>query len=55
MDFIERWFHLSPDNGSGATEALFLLAAVALIVTVAGRRRLAEFAKRLAGRREKDE
>ena len=46
MDFIERWFHLSPDNGSGATEALFLLAAVAFIVTVACRRRLVGFVKR---------
>ena len=55
MDFIERWFHLSPDNGSGATEALFILAAAALIAAVAGRRRLAEFAKRLVARREKDE
>ena len=51
MDFIERWFHLSPDNGSGTTEALFLLAAVALIIAVAGRRRLVEFVKR----RRKDE
>jgi hypothetical protein len=46
MDFIERWFHLSPDNGSGATEGLFLLGAVLLIVAVANRRRIAEFAKR---------
>ena len=46
MDFIERWFHLSPDNGSGVTEALFLLAAVALIAAVACRRRLVEFVKR---------
>ena len=46
MDFIERWFHLSPDNGSGLTEGLFVLAAVAFIAAVACRRRLVEFVKR---------
>ena len=46
MDFIERWFHLAPDNGSGTTEALFLLAATAFIATIACRRRLAAFVKR---------
>ena len=46
MDFIERWLHLSPDNGSGVTEALFLLAAAAFVTTVACRRRLVEFVKR---------
>ena len=33
MNFIERWFHIFPDGGSGATEAsviaLFILAIVA--------------------------
>ena len=46
MDFIERWFHLSPDNGSGVTEALFLLAVGALVLAFAYRRRLVEFVKR---------
>ena len=55
MDFIERWLHLSPDNGSGLTEALLLLALMTLIVTIAGRRRLAELAERLFTRRDKDE
>ncbi len=50
MDFIERWFNLSPDNGSGATEALFLLAAALLIVAVVYRRRIAELAKRRSKR-----
>ena len=45
MDFIERWFHLSPDNGSGLTEALFLLAAIAFIAAVACRRRLVAFVR----------
>jgi hypothetical protein len=33
MDFIERLFGLSPDNGDGSTEILWL--AVAAIVVVA--------------------
>ena len=33
MDFIERFFGLSPDNGDGSTEILWL--AVAAIVVVA--------------------
>ena len=33
MDFIERLFGLSPDNGDGSTEMLWL--AVAAIVVVA--------------------
>ena len=49
MDFIERWLHLTPDNGSGTTEALFLLVAVALIIAIARRRRIIAFVKR-AGR-----
>jgi hypothetical protein len=33
MDFVERLFHLSPDGGSGAYEAVALVGA--LVVTVA--------------------
>ncbi len=33
MDFIERLFGLSPDNGDGSTEILWL---VALTIVVAG-------------------
>jgi hypothetical protein len=34
MDFIERWLHISPDGGSGLSEALILavLIAIGLIV-----------------------
>jgi hypothetical protein len=37
MDFIEVWFHLSPDGGSGLVEALYIVGVVlvaALIVAV---------------------
>ena len=31
MDFIERLFGLSPDNGDGSTEILWLVALAAVI------------------------
>jgi hypothetical protein len=38
MDLIERWLHLSPDGGSGLSEALILavLIAIPLIVLTLG-------------------
>jgi hypothetical protein len=38
MDFIERWFGISPDAGSGAFE-LLILAALLLMITVVWFRR----------------
>jgi hypothetical protein len=32
MDFIERLFGLSPDNGDGSTEILWLAVAVVVVV-----------------------
>jgi len=34
MDFIERWFGLSPDGGSGATEASIFVALCLLVVAL---------------------
>lgn len=31
MDFIERWFGVAPDGGSGSLEALYLMAAACLV------------------------
>ncbi len=31
MDFIERLFHVSPDGGNGALEALLLLIPIAVV------------------------
>jgi len=45
MDFIEQWFHVSPDNGSGATEVIYVIAGVALVIMLFARRRLAAFVK----------
>lgn len=34
MDFIERWFHVDPDAGSGVLEVLIIVAAVTCVVAV---------------------
>jgi hypothetical protein len=34
MDFIERWLHISPDGGNGASELLIVTAIVVTIVSV---------------------
>jgi hypothetical protein len=34
MHFIEHWFHLAPDHGSGATEAMFITVAAVLLGTI---------------------
>jgi hypothetical protein len=28
MDFIEQWFHVSPDGGNGALEGLYLAVII---------------------------
>lgn len=40
MDFIERWFGISPDGGDGSTEALAVLAIVIVIAALVGRRQI---------------
>jgi len=39
MDFIERIFGISPDGGSGATEAAYLAALIAGALLLSWRRR----------------
>jgi len=34
MDFIERWLHISPDGGSGLSEALIVAVMVAISLIV---------------------
>ncbi len=34
MDFIERWFGVSPDGGDGTTELMYLTALVVVLVAV---------------------
>ena len=33
MDFIERWLHISPDNGDGSLEAFMVAAAVFILIS----------------------
>ena len=37
MDFIERWFGLSPDGGNGTTEASILVVLFVLVVALVWR------------------
>ena len=53
MDFIERWFHVSPDNGSGSTEVMYLAAVIVLLVAITCRHQLASFVRRCADRLRK--
>jgi hypothetical protein len=46
VDFIERLFHISPDGGSGATEAAYIVAITAVVVVLALRRRIAGLIRR---------
>jgi hypothetical protein len=50
MDFIERWFHISPDNGNGSTEVLYLVMIAVLLVAITCRRQLTSFVRRCANR-----
>jgi hypothetical protein len=51
MDFIERLFHISPDGGSGATEAMYILAISAVAIMLALRQRIARVIRRRVRRR----
>jgi hypothetical protein len=60
MDFVERWFGLSPDGGSGTFEACVIFAMIACVLAVTFRRRLGRLTANLVERfsrrwaREKD-
>lgn len=43
MDFIERWFGLSPDGGDGSTELLIFCAVIVVLSLLIGRRYIAKF------------
>jgi hypothetical protein len=46
MDFIEQWFGVSPDGGSGATELLYIIV-VGLVLALILRRRIAPHVSRV--------
>jgi hypothetical protein len=48
MDFIEQWFHVSPDGGNGSLEVLYVVAIVAIILMVLFRHQLGAVIARYA-------
>jgi hypothetical protein len=46
MDWIERWFGVSPDGGDGSTEALYIVALLAVMVLAFGRQSLTSYWRR---------
>ena len=52
MDFIEQWFGISPDGGSGATELLFVLVAILIVAMFLLRGRIAPRIGRTFTRRD---
>ena len=40
MDFIERWFGVSPDGGDGSLELLYIVTVVAVVVMFLFRKQL---------------
>jgi hypothetical protein len=41
MDFIEKWFGISPDGGDGSTELLYIIVLVVVVAAILGRKRIA--------------
>jgi hypothetical protein len=46
VDFIERWFGISPDGGDGSTELLYILVFVVVVALILGRRHIARLVRR---------
>jgi hypothetical protein len=43
VDFIEQWFRVAPDGGSGVLEALYALTAAVVVAALLFRRRIVAF------------
>ena len=59
MDFIERWLNISPDGGSGLSEALILAVLIAMGLIIVSLRNyfpknLKEYLQRLGKRESRD-
>ena len=51
MDFIEQWFHIAPDAGSGVLEAIYLVTGAAVAtVLLFSRRIISRIARRRPGK-----
>ena len=46
MDFIEQWFRVAPDAGSGVLEAIYVVTGAVVVAALVFRRRLASFVTR---------
>ena len=51
MDFIEQWFGVSPDNGDGSLELLWVVAIALAILAIALRRPTARWLSSVRSRR----
>ena len=51
MDWIEEFFHVSPDGGSGVTEAIYYVVVGAGVTALIFRRRIGRWA---SGRRNRE-
>lgn len=52
-NFIEQWFQVSPDNGSGAIEVAYVATVALLAVGVSSRRYIVRLVKRLQAASER--
>ena len=50
MDFIERWFGVSPDGGDGSLEVLWILAIVVVVCAFVFRSRITRWLARWRSR-----
>ena len=46
MDFFERYLHITPDGGSGATEAIYIAVVVLIALALVLRRELTRLVRR---------
>jgi hypothetical protein len=51
MDFIERWFGISPDGGDGSLETLIVCAALTVVAAVVFRARIVRELRKWLGTR----
>ena len=46
MDFLERYLHISPDGGSGATEVIYIAVVVLIALALVLRREITGLVRR---------
>jgi hypothetical protein len=46
VDFIEQWFRVAPDAGSGVLEAIYVVTGAVVVAALAFRRRIVSFISR---------